>query len=305
MNNELARMYRQIQETPAVTLALPESYGRGEISRLESGIFSFASWRMEFSRDTFVEGEVGGDLRLFFCLGEGAEWTFEGGRMELSHQEACFCLSGGRVERMCYQGNLPYSFFTVSISLQEFVSLAGRYFKDPQQVLCALPGRRFPITGEMQRAVHELGALEAIQSGFERMRLEARLLEVLSFCLQEALMEPVRAPRLHPSDLEAIKRVGGRIEEDPGSIPDLSALSHEYGMSVSKLTRRFREVYGTSLHAYVIEARLQKGARLLLQENASIGEVAAALGYIKPSQFSADFRRRFGVSPSEFRGGRS
>ncbi len=72
-------------------------------------------------------------------------------------------------------------------------------------------------------------------------------------------------------------------------------------MSVSKLTRIFRQVYGAPLHACVIEARLQKGAELLTHGEISIQEIAESLGYAKPSQFSADFKKRFGLLPGEYR----
>ena len=72
-------------------------------------------------------------------------------------------------------------------------------------------------------------------------------------------------------------------------------------MSVSKLTRCFRRVYGSSLHAYVIASRLQKGAMLLIRGESSVQEIAERVGYNKPNQFSADFRKRFGMLPGEYR----
>ena len=133
------------------------------------------------------------------------------------------------------------------------------------------------------------------------MRLEARMLENLSLCLQAALCEPLHRRQLHQDDLKAIHAIGKRIEEDPAIIPDNNTLAREYCMSVSKLTRCFRQVYGVSLHAYVIGARLRKGAELLMHSDISVQEVAESVGYAKPSQFSADFRKRFGILPGECR----
>ena len=132
------------------------------------------------------------------------------------------------------------------------------------------------------------------------MRLEARLLECLSLSLQAALCGPAGKRQLHQDDLKAIHAIGKRIEDDPAAIPGIAALAREYCMSVSKLTRCFRQVYGTPLHAYVIEARLRKGAELLAHGRISIREASEKAGYAKPSRFSADFRRRFGVLPGEY-----
>ena len=301
MRQELLMLYRKIQDTPALTIDLPADSGKGRIVRLNTNSFSLSSWNMEFSRETFVEGNVAKDMRLLFCRGEGVEWLTSRGSMRLDQNEACFCLSDGSSEKMCYRSKAPFSFLSVSMPADRFASLIGEYVPEAEKVADALNGRRFAISAAIQKSLREIGPLESVHGGFERMQLEARLLENLSLCMQAGLCEPVEKRRLHEDDLRAIHEVGRRIEDDPASIPDIAALSREYCMSVSKLTRCFRRVYGTPLHAYVIAARLQKGAKLLTRSGFSIQEIAEIVGYNKPSQFSADFRRRFGVLPGEYR----
>ena len=301
MRQELLMLYRKIQDTPALTIDLPADSGKGRIVRLNTNSFSLSSWNMEFSRETFVEGNVAKDMRLLFCRGEGVEWLTSRGSMHLDQNEACFCLSDGSSEKMCYRSKAPFSFLSVSMPADRFAGLIGEYVPEAEKVADALNGRRFAISTAIQKSLREIGPLESVHGWFERMQLEARLLENLSLCMQAGLCEPVEKRRLHEDDLRAIHEVGRRIEDDPASIPDIAALSREYCMSVSKLTRCFRRVYGTPLHAYVIAARLQKGAKLLTRSGFSIQEIAEIVGYNKPSQFSADFRRRFGVLPCEYR----
>lgn len=301
MSHELLEFYQKIQGTPALTLDLPEDSGKGRITRLDTHTFSLASWDMEFNRETLVEGNVAKDMRLLFCCGEGVEWCADRGAMRLDHGEACFCLSDGSSERMCYAGNCPFSFLTVSIPMDRFTDLIGAYVPDADKLIDVLNGRCFSISAAIQKSIQELGSLELVHNGFEMMRLEARLLESLSLCLQSGLCKSVERRRLHPDDLRAIREVGRRIEENPAIIPDIAALAREYCMSVSKLTRCFRQVYGTPLHAYVIASRLQRGAELLAQGSFSVQEIAEAVGYGKPSRFSADFRKRYGVPPVEYR----
>ncbi len=301
MNTDLLRLYQQIRETPALSVDFPEKTGKGHITRLDTNTFSLSSWDMVFSRDTFVEGNVPNDVRLLFCSGNGVEWASERGPMHLDHQEACFCFSDGSTERMCYQSGSPFSFFSVSIPADRFTGMIGSYFSEPGSIMDLLPGRRFAISAAIQKSLHDIGSLESVHSGFEIMQLEGRLLENLSLCLQVALCEPARNRVLHQDDLNVVRAVGKRIEDDPAAIPDIATLAREYCMSVSKLTRAFRQVYGFSLHAYVIESRLQKGAELLLHDGISVKEISEILGYMKPSQFSSDFRKRYGVLPGEYR----
>ncbi len=300
MSPELMRLYQTIQGTSALTIDFPEKFGKGRITRLDTNAFSLSSWNMEFEKDTFVEGSVTKDMRLLFCSGDGVEWITNRGLMRLDHNEACFCLSDGSPEKMCYQSNSSFSFMSVSIPTDRFTALIGSYIPNPDKTTDLLLGRRFSISAELHKSLHDIGPLEFIHSGFEMMRLEARLLESLSFCLQDVLCEPVKKRQLHQDDLKVVRAVGRRIEEDPATIPDIDTLAREYCMSVSKLTRSFREVYGVSLHAYVIEARIQKGAELLTHDGISVREISEIIGYTKPSNFSADFRKRFGVLPGEY-----
>lgn len=47
-------------------------------------------------------------------------------------------------------------------------------------------------------------------------------------------------------------------------------------------------------------SRLQKAAELLAENNYKINEVADMMGYSIPSNFSRDFQKQFGMSPSEY-----
>ena len=301
MNDELLRLYRQVQETPALSIDFPAATGKGRITRLDTHRYSLSAWNMEFHKDTFVEGCGRNEMRLLFCTGSGVEWTSGRETMRLDPNEACFCAADGSTERMCYQGNLPFSFLSVAVPEEQFAGMIGSHFREPHQVMKILHGRSFPINAAIRRSLHAIGSLESVHNGFEMMRLEAHLLENLSYCLEAALREPVKTRRLHNDDLRIIEAIRAKIDRNPAAVPDISSLAREYCMSVSKLTRTFKQVCGVPLHAYVIEARMQKGIELLNEDNVPVCEIAERVGYAKPSQFSADFRKRFGVLPREYR----
>lgn len=82
----------------------------------------------------------------------------------------------------------------------------------------------------------------------------------------------------------------------------LPELSHEIaGCSPGHLARLFSKELELSFSDYLIELRMQKGASLLQHSSRSIREIGARVGYADPSRFATHFRRRFGLSPSEFR----
>ncbi len=98
MSNDLLTLYQRIRETPALTVDLPEEYGKGRITRLDTNTFSLSSWNMAFNKDILVEGNVPDDMCLLFCTGDGVEWATKRGTMRLDQHEACFCRSDGSSE---------------------------------------------------------------------------------------------------------------------------------------------------------------------------------------------------------------
>jgi AraC-like DNA-binding protein len=52
---------------------------------------------------------------------------------------------------------------------------------------------------------------------------------------------------------------------------------------------------------YLLERRLKQAAYLLADVNATVAEVARAVGFRDPLCFSRQFRRSFGLSPRPYR----
>lgn len=86
-------------------------------------------------------------------------------------------------------------------------------------------------------------------------------------------------------------------ELDPGySVSDLAAA---LAVNVNTLRRRFRRAVGMSPGDYQLQRRLSAARELLARH--PVGEVASLLGYRDPAQFSRQFRRHFGATPSAVR----
>ena len=81
-------------------------------------------------------------------------------------------------------------------------------------------------------------------------------------------------------------------------------LAREVGISQAALYNHFRRVTHTTPIQFQKDLRLLEAKRLLLQEDHSISEVAFEVGYESPSQFSREYSRKFGISPSHERSSR-
>lgn len=78
-------------------------------------------------------------------------------------------------------------------------------------------------------------------------------------------------------------------------------LARQASMSPSAFHRAFKRVTGDSPLQYVKKVRLHEARRLLVHEAMAVSSAAFEVGYESPAQFSRDFKRYFGATPSQAR----
>lgn len=83
--------------------------------------------------------------------------------------------------------------------------------------------------------------------------------------------------------------------------PSLDQLAHQVGLSRTRLCTGFRQITGHSVFDYVTDLRMKRALELLKRRDASITEIAYAVGYSHPSTFSVAIQRRYGTSPRKLR----
>ena len=81
----------------------------------------------------------------------------------------------------------------------------------------------------------------------------------------------------------------------------VEALAHKCGMSVSGFHQHFKEITQLSPLQYQKTLRLTEARRLIQINEAQISQLAMQVGYESPSQFSREYKRLFGISPSDDR----
>ena len=238
-------------------------------------------------------------FRLLFCMGEGIEWMSDRKGMQLAAGEACFCMDADVSETMCYEAGCRYLFHSFAYDFPAVEHTIAAYVQDPKDILRKLNTTHFKVTPEIRRKLQEISLAQRETSMFGMLRAEACLQELLWLCMDAATNDRMIS-RMHQDDAFILQRIKSGIDADPGKAEKLDHMAREYGISISKLSRCFKETYGMPLHAYVIESRLCEGARLLAEGKLTIGEISERVGYAKQSQFAAAFRKRFGVLPKEY-----
>lgn len=99
----------------------------------------------------------------------------------------------------------------------------------------------------------------------------------------------------------AVKRIFAVLERTITQVPALTTLAAMAGMSRSHFSRTFHAVAGRALRDYVRDLRLKRAYELMRTPGMSLTAVAVAAGFYDLPHFNKAFRRRFGMSPTEFR----
>lgn len=100
---------------------------------------------------------------------------------------------------------------------------------------------------------------------------------------------------------QKIKAVLLRIEEDYDKRLTIKDVAAECGYSESHFMRWFKENTGRGFNDYLIDYRLSRAARELRANNDAILDIAERTGFENLSNFNRLFKKRFDMTPSQFR----
>ena len=90
------------------------------------------------------------------------------------------------------------------------------------------------------------------------------------------------------------------IDEHAHEDVDLDSASSAVNLSPFHFLRVFSKALGITPHQYLIGSRLRRAARLLVERQRSVTDIALDVGFADLSNFVRTFRRAAGVSPGKF-----
>jgi AraC-like DNA-binding protein len=236
------------------------------------------------------------------CVAEGAAELVVGQRRWVCHAGSGLTLvrSGGRTGVLrptsprCLSMVLPMDPATVGDLWRE-LGLPDTGHADPgqdtveQTSSAALSGELSEVLVRLLRTAATPGDNDVLASGFS-LELTYRLLwsECGSWLVRAALQERASDP------VSAADRFVRENLARPISVTDVADAA---GLEVRELRRVFTRDIGMSPAQHLRKVRLDHARTLLLEDRYTVGEVAAAVGYLSNSHFISGFRERFGTSP--------
>lgn len=108
-------------------------------------------------------------------------------------------------------------------------------------------------------------------------------------------------PDTENSAIRAVAGIVDQMRNHYGDSLQVGDLAANAGMTVARLERNVRRVYGVTPSQLLSQIRLDAATRMLAESDMSVGEIAANCGYADHSAFTRQFRTTVGVTPSQFR----
>ena len=145
-----------------------------------------------------------------------------------------------------------------------------------------------------RRASNELNAGDAVAP----FALEGLILELLATAARVRNPNGSRIGRRPPPWLNEARDL---LHARPGQSLRLSEVAEVIGVHPVHLTRTFRIHYGVTVGAYLRNLRLEQAARALADSTSTIADIAAQAGFYDQSHFTRTFKRKFSLTPQEYR----
>jgi LacI family transcriptional regulator len=196
---------------------------------------------------------------------------------------ACNDLAGQRVLDACRR---------VHVAVPENVVVLG---VDNDEALCEISD---PVLSSVDPAY--------VQIGYHAAAVLDRMLQGEPPLEWEVLWQPAEVVVRQSTDILAIDdpdlAAAVRFIRDHACEPiGVADVVRHVGVSYSTLKRRFRDVFGRSIHDEIVRIRLERARELLTGTELPLSAIALRTGFKHQESLGAVFKAHFGVTPGQFR----
>lgn len=171
--------------------------------------------------------------------------------------------------------------------------------------IAALLDMSSPAVSHHLRSLHDSGLISSRRDGKEVYYKvsETEGCDLLHKTVEQ-VMEiacPEKAIDYSSSTEEIIRRIHEYLLAHLAERVTIEDLSKQFLMNQTTLKKVFKDVYGMSIAVHMKQHRMEHAAKLLLETNDSIAQIAFAVGYESQSRFTTAFKETYDMLPSMYR----
>jgi AraC-like DNA-binding protein len=111
----------------------------------------------------------------------------------------------------------------------------------------------------------------------------------------------IEEPRIGVYEAEQIKRIPQILMDRIDAPPSITELARELLMNTTTMKQGFKNIFGSPIYAYHRNMCLDLAAAMLLDTKKPVFEIAVDVGYSCSVNFCYAFKKRYGISPGQYR----
>lgn len=130
---------------------------------------------------------------------------------------------------------------------------------------------------------------------------DAEMLLMYSFLKGPGNSGVTRLPVLRLVDIGKLYEIKDHLDRCYRNVDiSIKMLAKAFGINEYKLKTGFKSLFGVPVISYLTRTRMQNARSLLLRKDETVLSVAEKVGYGYANNFTAAFKKTFGMSPTEF-----
>ncbi|HIR25888.1 MAG TPA: AraC family transcriptional regulator [Candidatus Egerieimonas faecigallinarum] len=187
-----------------------------------------------------------------------------------------------------------------TIVLQIPLSLFENYYTDEGLVLFTHSPRK--QDGQIMELIGEMyDAMQGRETGYE-WKVQSEFFALIYLLVTKYRKEQV-SPELvrRHRKMTRLSVITAYIRDNYTREISLEKLADIFGYSPAYLSRMFRKYAGTNYKSYLQSVRLENAVEELVNTDSTISDIALRHGFANSKSFSGEFRKKYGIMPSEYR----
>lgn len=191
-------------------------------------------------------------------------------------------------------------FFRLDTGRRSLLHLPRKESDALRDEICALPGTPFADNGRITACFKKLFAC---YDTLERGTVRTLMLRGAALDLMLGLIETARRTGGEVQSSVRIQRLIARIQAEPEQDYTGEWLMREAAVSERLLNSLFKSQTGMPPHAFILAVRLRKANEWLCQTAWPVTEIAHRLKFSSSQHLALQFRKFFGITPTQARAG--
>ena len=190
-------------------------------------------------------------------------------------------------------------YFTAEI-LQEYAPIFPYLHEFLQQVTDSSPAMLLKehgwINAEISYIVNQLLQC-TYDEAVRRLYYDSLVKELLLLLLLQKNRESINGQRY----MESIYEARSIIVKNTSRHFSINEVAQQVGLNEVKLKSGFKQVFGTGIFQFMLQAKMQKAWTLILETDKPIKEIARITGYTSMQNFVTAFKKYFNATPGSLR----